>query len=298
MKLHKIHMLFAFMLTIFISTHADNISFDKKTFSLGNITLPYRIATLSGTSDSKASLIVYLHGGTSKGNDNELQLNEPGVDAITNWLLHNKQKAIIVVPQCPEEMSWIGPTLSTVRALLQSIIAHGIIDESRIYIFGGSMGGTGTWGMLSTYPDFFAAAMPVASDPTYFDAKNVSHTPLYTVMGTDDTIMDIDKVESFLTEMDTYDADYRFDIEEGWTHEDVCEQSYTDTRLAWVFSHTRDITNGINNATTDANDCVKAVTWYNLSGQLLPQTPKQGGMYIKKQLLYNGRTVSEKVIIP
>lgn len=294
-----LRVIFFFTITLFSIDilQAAEVTFSKESFTLGSTTLPYRKADISGSGD-KASLIIYLHGGSSKGNDNEAQLNEPGIESITSWLVKNNRKAIFVVPQCPKDKSWLGTMLPVVKALLQTFLNRGVADEHQVYIFGGSMGGTGTWNMLSTYPNFFAAAMPVAGNPSGLNAENVKETPLYTVMGTADVIMKISNVESFLTEMDAYDADYRFDIEEGWTHEDVCKQSYTDDRLAWVFSHTRGITNGINNATTDANDCVKAVTWYDLSGLLLPHAPQQRGIYIKKQLLESGRTVSEKVFIP
>lgn len=294
-----LRVIFFFTITLFSVgiVQAAEVTFSKENFTLGGTTLPYRKADISGSGD-KASLIIYLHGGSSKGNDNEAQLNEPGIESITSWLVKNNRKAIFVVPQCPKDKSWLGTMLPVVKALLQTFLDRGVADERQVYIFGGSMGGTGTWNMLSTYPNFFAAAMPVAGNPSGLNAENVKETPLYTVMGTADVIMKISNVESFLTEMDTYDADYRFDIEEGWTHEDVCKQSYTDDRLAWVFGHTKDVVNGINNATTDTNDCVKAVTWYNLSGQLLAHTPQQKGIYIKKQLLESGRTVSEKVFIP
>lgn len=48
------------------------------------------------------------------------------------------------------------------------------VDGDRIYILGGSMGGTGTWSMASAYPGLFAAAMPVAGNPSKSIAENVS----------------------------------------------------------------------------------------------------------------------------
>ncbi len=50
------------------------------------------------------------------------------------------------------------------RALVLSYTDDGSADADRMYIFGGSMGGTGTWTMLSTCPELFAAAMPVAGN--------------------------------------------------------------------------------------------------------------------------------------
>ena len=104
---------------------------------------------------------------------------------------------------------------------------------------GGSMGGTGTWCQVSNYPDFYAAAMPVAGNPTGMSAEAVAKTPVYTVMGTADNIMSIDAVETFQTQVLAAGGILILEVETGWTHQDTCEKSYTDSRLEWLFSKTR-----------------------------------------------------------
>lgn len=274
---------------------AQNIIFSKETFSLGGTTIPYRKASTPGPGD-KAALVVYLHGGSSKGNDNVTQMNEPGINSISSWLANNNRKAIMIVPQCPKDRSWLGTMLATVKQLMQTFIDRGVADEAQVYIFGGSMGGTGTWNMLANYPEFFAAAMPVAGNPTGLDAEKVAQTPLYTVMGTADVIMKIPNVKMFLAEMDEWNAEYQFDIEAGWTHEDTCKKSYTDTRLEWVFGHTRGDESGI--TTVDASDTgIVASTWYTLDGQQFSTQPTKCGLYIKKSLTVSGCSVTQKVVV-
>ena len=274
---------------------AQNIIFSKETFSLGGTTIPYRKASTPGPGD-KAALVVYLHGGSSKGNDNVTQMNEPGINSISSWLANNNRKAIMIVPQCPKDRSWLGTMLATVKQLMQTFIDRGVADEAQVYIFGGSMGGTGTWNMLANYPEFFAAAMPVAGNPTGLDAEKVAQTPLYTVMGTADVIMKIPNVKTFLAEMDEWNAEYQFDIEDGWTHEDTCKKSYTDTRLEWVFGHTRGDESGI--TTVDASDTgIVASTWYTLDGQQVSTQPTKCGLYIKKSLTVSGCSVTQKVVV-
>ena len=62
----------------------------------------------------------------------------------------------------------------------------------------------------------------------------------YTVMGTADAIMSIPAVEAFLAQLDSLGATYRYDVEQGWTHEQTCIQSYTSARLNWVFAQRRE----------------------------------------------------------
>lgn len=227
----------------------------------GNITMPYRKALIAQDNEGLSSLVVYLHGGSSKGNDNELPLQEPGTDSIANYLVRKNIKSIFVVPQCPKNKSWGGPMNNAVETMLSSLLSSGLVDADRVYILGGSMGGTGTWGMVSVYPDLFAAAMPVAGNPSHSNAEAVSNTPVYTVMGTADTIMSIDVVAEFLQELETYGGEYMFDIEEEWTHQQTCIESYTEARLDWVFSHPANLSVG--NETADAITDSKTFAYFS-----------------------------------
>lgn len=274
---------------------AQEITFSKETFSDGSMTLPYRKANISGL-DDKASLVIYLHGGSSKGDDNETQMQEPGIDAICSWLSENNRKAVMLVPQCSTDKSWLGTTQDVIVKLLQSYIDRGVVDENKVYILGGSMGGTGTWNMLSNHPDFFAAAMPVAGNPTGLNAETVSKTPLFTVMGTADNLMKISNVTTFLQEMDGYNAEYKLNIEEGWTHEDVCKKSYTTERLNWLFKHVKGQATGV--ATIAKEKAVAVNTlWYSVNGQRLLSEPKQKGIYIKTSVYGDGCVASVKCCI-
>lgn len=258
-----------------------------------SVTLPYRKATIPGIGD-KASLVMYLHGGTSKGNDNETQMQEPGITSISTWLYDNNRKSIMLVPQCPKDKSWLGVTQEALVSLIRAFIDRGVVDASKVYILGGSMGGTGTWNMLSKHPELFAAAMPVAGNPMGLKAENISKTPVFTVMGTADNIMKISNVEEFLMDMDAYNAEYKFDTEAGWTHEDVCKKSYTDERLDWVFSHSKEPPTGIVNISNADNKIIDTI-WYSINGQELMHEPLQGGVYIRKCVYGNGKSFSEKV---
>ena len=271
---------------------AQEIEFSKETFSSSGVSLPYRKANILGNNNN-ASLVVYLHGGSSKGDDNEAQMQEPGIDSIANWLMENKRKAIMIVPQYPTDKAWLGTMQDVVTALIKTYIDRGAVATDRIYIFGGSVGGTGTWGMLSNYPELFAAAMPVAGNPTGMNAEAMAKVPVYTVMGTADRIMKISNVETFLAEMDNYDAEYKLDIEDGWTHEDVCKNSYTKLRLTWVFQHVKGQMNGIENIGKPKCKSIK-VTWFTANGQKLNSAPNKKGVYIKCAVYDDGSITSGK----
>lgn len=260
---------------------SGDATFSYESFTLGQITLPYRKASIELNNTTKPALVLYLHGGTSRGNDNETQLKEKAVGVITDYLTRRNIPAIFIVPQCPANGGWTSQNRKVMNDLLQSYILKGEADADRVYVMGGSMGGTGTWCQLSYFPNFYAAAMPVAGNPTGLNATNVATTPVLTVMGTADALMSIDDVETFKTDVIAAGGTVLLNIENGWSHPTTCEESYTDERLDWLFSHTRSTTTGIRDISKEkvAND-VK----YSLSGRHLSSPTRS--IYIRNGKKY------------
>lgn len=269
----------------------NNLIFEAEKIVSAGIEMPYRVAHTNGIGNP--ALVVYLHGGSSKGNDNDTQMKEAGIDSIANYLDLKHLNAVYLVPQCPSDKSWGGPMLGILKALIDRYVRSESLDDTDIYIFGGSMGGTGTWSMLSAYPRLFSAAMPVAGNPSKCDADNVATTPIYTVMGTSGRIMSVETASGFIDELNARGAITRLDIEEGWTHEVTCIQSYTTERLDWVFGHSHN-SSGIENSVID-NKIVKSVQYFSLDGRQLSGSPCKG-FYIER-LIYNDDTVASFKIL-
>ncbi len=263
------------------------IVFSFEEFESGSIRLPYRQAVIAA-SGSPSRLVIYLHGGTSKGNDNVSQLNEPGVDSIACFVAGKSMNTVFVVPQCPSDESWGGKLADVLNKLISNRIAR-YTDIKDVYILGGSMGGTGTWTMISKYPKLFSAAMPVAGNPSKCDAVNVAQTPFFTVMGTDDRIMSMEAVNDFVSELDNIGARYVFETEAGWSHEDVCIKSYTSDRLNWVFSNSRQMEEaGVEDVAAE-QQIVSETRYWTLSGVQLTN-PSSNGLYVVRQV-DSGNTV-------
>lgn len=217
--------------------NSDNTDNDSPTFTFtprngkfANTTLLWQEGR-PDTEEAPSILVLYLHGGSSKGSDNQLQMKEKAVTEIKEYLERNKINAYFIVPQCPSTDSWGG----TMNKPLEQLIAS--YNCSKAYGFGGSMGGTGIGSLASTYPSLFAGIMPVAWNTEKSDETQIAGIPIFTVMGTADEIMDLDKVSSFIENIISKGGSAVMEVEQGWTHEDTCEKSYTDKRLDWIFSH-------------------------------------------------------------
>lgn len=274
---------------------SDKLNYAYETYTDGTNTLPYRKAEINVDEGAgvKPLLAIYLHGGSSRGNDNELQMQEPGKDSIANYLLAHKIPAILVVPQCPAGGSWGGQMLAVVYGMLKQFTDARQVNLDRVYIFGGSMGGTGTWSMLSAYPGFFAAAMPCAANPSGCDPDKVSKTPAYTVMGSADRLMSVATAQDFVSQITALNADCRMEVADGWDHRNTCEWSYTTPRLDWVFAHNKS-TNTSAVTSPQSQAAILSRTYYTLDGRKV-STPETGGIYLLRELLSDESCKTVKV---
>jgi predicted peptidase len=109
--------------------------------------------------DAKAEkrwpMILFLHGAGERGSDVwKVATHGPP----KNVTAHPDFPFIVVSPQCAEHRIWSGDVL---LALLDDITAKYAVDTNRIYLTGLSMGGYGTWDLGLTYPEKFAAIVPI-----------------------------------------------------------------------------------------------------------------------------------------
>lgn len=269
------------------------VVFSYEGYAFGTIQLPYRQAVIT-QGQPPSSLVIYLHGGTGKGSDNISHMKEPGIDAIACFLSENHSNAVFVAPQCPDDESWAGIMLDVLEKFIFDCQKR-FSDVEDIYILGGSMGGTGTWTMVSKYPGLFSAAMPVAGNPSRCDAQNVASTPLLTVMGTDDKVIGLDAVIGFTSQLEQFGAEYVCEIEDGWSHEDTCIRSYTPDRLAWVFSHSRQYGGSCVVEAFDETPAVVETIYSTLSGLHVSQPSY--GYYIRQQVCSDGSVKTCKLYV-
>lgn len=132
-------------------------------------TLPYRLFIPSHYDHRKKyPLVLYLHGGGGRGNDNQKQIDGGNgylIDLFTSAETQMRNPSFVVAPQSPME-GWveddsITPTrhLQLVYEMIGKLLRTYNIDETRVYISGQSMGGFGAFAMIAQHPRTFAAAV-------------------------------------------------------------------------------------------------------------------------------------------
>lgn len=217
--------------TIFVSCSKTSVeelfSFENETFA--GLNLNYRKAEVG---DSAKIVVLYLHGGNGQGDDNKSQMRTPAISEIYNFLKENGYSFTLLVPQAPYGQQWMGLAIPALKGMLDRYSSGG---KRGIYILGGSMGGMGTWNMLSAYPGYFKGAMPVAFDTLEDKIDKFIGTRIYSVVGGDDRRRNISKSKSFFEKLVKQGGVAKFDVENSWGHRQTCEWSFTPERLSWLF---------------------------------------------------------------
>jgi len=151
--------------------------------------------------DAKKSypVLLFLHGMGGCGSNNKKNLTDAGVPKIfADDTLRRKYPAVVVVPQCPRGSFWAGsirgrkqPTMEAlVIGMIETVCKEFNADKNRLYITGLSLGGFGTFGIVSARCDLFAAAAPVCGGwPGAKGVKDMAAVPFWIFHGGADKVV-------------------------------------------------------------------------------------------------------------
>lgn len=218
-------------LPAFAGDNVENL-FSYENETLSGFNLNYRKAELKSDGDSSEVVILFLHGGSGQGDDNKSQMNNPAIADVYNYLKDKGHNAVMLVPQAPYGQQWMATVIPVLKALTDKYANDG---NAKVYVMGGSMGGNGTWNMLTAYPGYFTGAMPVACNTPKGKPERYVATRIYSVEGGKDRKRNISDIKSFFKKLEETDAVVRLDFENSWGHRQTCEWSFTPERLSWLF---------------------------------------------------------------
>lgn len=142
---------------------------------------------------SNYPLLIYLHGGSQKGNDLE-KLKIYGLPYLVDK--GEEFDFIMVAPQCPEGRYW--STENWFDSLYNEVTSNYRIDKSRVYVTGISMGGYGTYTAALDHPDKIAAIVPLCGGINDSDTTRIctlKDIPILTYHGTADEEISIHETQ-------------------------------------------------------------------------------------------------------
>ena len=123
--------------------------------------VPYRaIETPGRRNGEKLPLIVFLHGDWQDGTDNVSQLAGYGNGSM-ELIDQAIDGGVPLVCAAPQTTGAYWPP-ERVEAVVHDALSRWPIDPKRVIVTGISDGGTGVWDVLKTWPQCFAAGVPMS----------------------------------------------------------------------------------------------------------------------------------------
>ena len=224
------------------SSDTDETAFPKfksGTYTKDGSALKYRYY-LPENYDSSVSypVVMFLHGETRKGNDNEQQLYNAQdlFDKVIEQ--ESTNPCILVAPQCSADNSWTDLS-DMIDGVVNDIQNQYSVNSEKIYISGYSEGTEGCYKVVSDNPDKYAGIIAIAGkgDTTSAQAIAKNNTGVMIFAGSEDDteINDSSKaIYKALVENGATNVEYKEIYGEG--HNILKSAANTSGLLDWLFA--------------------------------------------------------------
>ena len=235
-----------FSLLIIFNANAQVDKFERRVHKNTDIyskSIPYRLFIPDNyDATKKYPIVLFLHGAGERGTDNQSQITSSKGALL--WASEANQKdhpCFIVAPQCPNGDQWVNTSwglgsysitkipisqaLKMVVNLLDTLKANYSLDTTSFFVTGLSMGGYGTWDIITRFPQMFRAAIPIcgAGDPS--KAKLLAKTPIWCFHSADDNTVPVKGTREMVDAIN----------EQGINNRDNFYTEYTNAgHFAWV----------------------------------------------------------------
>jgi predicted peptidase len=219
-------------------------------------TMPYRLFRPEAA--GKAPLVLCLHGSGGLGDDNSKQLGLGNTFGIRVWLFPENQKRFpchVVAPQTdrgwirydfseqsqgrPKELPGFGDAARLAAEIVEGLRDEFPIDRDRIYVTRQSMGGAGTWAIITNRPQLFVAAAICCGSVSTEDGTGAMDTALWNFHGDSDKTVPVSLSRDRMAARRRAGGRPLYTEYAGVDH-NVWEWAFTEPELVkWMFSQRR-----------------------------------------------------------
>lgn len=183
-------------------------------------------------------LLLFLHGKGERGDD---------LNLVKRWSIPRKLESgfnlpfIVIAPQCPLQTKW-EYHFTSLKYLVDTIVAEYKVDTTRIYCTGLSMGGAGTWSLATAYPDLFAAILPICgrerNELNYPERlQHITHLPVWHFHGDADAVVPLSSARYLIDHLRDYGGNPKLTVYEGVDHNSWTRTYNNPEIYDWLLSH-------------------------------------------------------------
>ena len=216
--------------------------------------LGYRLLKpLDYDATKKYPLVLFLHGAGERGDDNASQLKH-GAPLFIQPDVREKYACFVVAPQCPAEQKWadidwssdtptqpekVSESMGLTLAAIEGLQKEFSIDGDRLYVTGLSMGGYGTWDLVTRFPDKWAAAAPICGGGDKTKAALAKAVPIWAFHGVEDPAVKLVRTTEMIDAIEAAGghplySEYPYVTHDSWT------TAYQEAEfLPWLFAQRR-----------------------------------------------------------
>lgn len=213
-------------------------------------------------------LVVYMHGGGSKGSDGVKPVREELPRLLATEELRERFPCFVLVPQCRDgddvagtrPNNWVkwdhqretpdhwrltddepSDQLRGAMAALEDVLARFPVDRARVYLSGVSMGGSATWNWASHDPARFAALLPVCGLSDARRAAAIAKLPVWTFHGDADASVPVQRTRDMVAALREKGSEVRYTEIAGGGH-GIAKRVFVEddfAALQWLFGQRR-----------------------------------------------------------
>lgn len=203
----------------------------------------------------KYPLVLFLHGAGERGSDNAAQLTHCA-STFTRPENREKYPCFVVVPQCPKDQKWVDidwqvrdlvqpPEVSApmrlTLSLLDALAKEFTIDQDRVAITGISMGGFGTWDVLTRFPECWAAAVPVCGGGESRKAARAARVPVWCFHGDADQVIKVERSRAMIAALQEAGGNPKYTEYPGVAHDSWTPAFAEPDLLPWLFAQRKKV---------------------------------------------------------
>ena len=189
-------------------------------------------------------LVLSLHGGAPRRRFEDLL--EPYLPGLAYGLgrlicdeTQNEHPSFVIAPWS-NERNWDDENLRLVMDLLGALQKEFRIDTNRIYVTGQSMGGFGTWSIITEHPQQFAAAVPICGGGGPSRAARAKDVPIWAFHGTADGVVPVHYTRQMIAAIRKAGGKPSYWEYIGAEHAGTAERAYCEPGLInWLFAQSR-----------------------------------------------------------
>jgi predicted peptidase len=220
------------------------VAFEKRTFAWPGAPqeqLKYLLFKPKGFDAQRSyPLVLSLHGGASRHKFEDVaERLAYGPGRFISDDTQDTHPCFLLAPWS-DNTNWTDEKLVFVIGLIDALQKEFKIDSKRTYVTGQSMGGWGTWSIITQYSERFAAAVPICGGGEPSQAARAKAVPIWAFHGTADTNVPVYYTRRMISALHSAGAAPLYWEYQGADHSGTAERAYCEPDLvSWMFSKSK-----------------------------------------------------------